>query len=373
MRALVESQVRGLLELAPDAIVITNSAGRIVLVNRQVEHMLGYDRAALIGQPVEMLLPERFRMAHRDHRADYQRAPRSRSMGSGLDLSCRCADGREVPVEISLSPMEADDDTLVISVIRDVSERKRIEEAHRQLEREKDEFLANISHDLRTPLTAIKASIGVVLANEPPGTSPPLRRMFVNIDLAADRMIKLVDDLLELAQIQAGLTQLRLDQVDLRTLVRQAAQTIEPLALERGQRITVSVPSRRLLATVDPERIGRVLLNLLSNAQKYGREGGEIQLSLHRRRSAAVVQVVDDGDGIPPGDQEHIFNRFYRRTRDTEGGRLGHGLGLAIARTLVDLHGGTIWVESTPGYGATFSVSLPLARIERAGNKETRS
>src|SRR5205823_1304034 len=153
----------------------------------------GYARDELLGQPVEILMPERFRAGHVGHRADYVAAPRTRPMGTGLELYGRRKDGSEFPVQISLSPMESEGELLVTSVIRDIT-------AQRSLEREKDEFLGNVSHDLRTPLAAIKASIGVVLANEPPGTSEPLHRMFVNIDLAADRMAKLVADLLELTR-----------------------------------------------------------------------------------------------------------------------------------------------------------------------------
>src|SRR6266516_6632630 len=248
--------------------------------------------------------------------------------------------------------MESDGEVLVTSVIRDIT-------AQRSLEREKDEFLGNVSHDLRTPLAAIKASIGVVLANEPPGTPEPLHRMFVNIDLAADRMAKLVADLLELTRLQAGRAQLRADRCDLRTVALRSARAIEPLAQSRAQRVKVDLPAGPVTAVVDAERLEQALLNLLSNAHKYGRTGGNIQLRLQQRAGRATFGVTDDGPGIPEADRKRIFERFYRPETDDTRRNPGSGLGLPIARAMVELHGGRIWVESEVGAGSTFWIELP--------------
>jgi PAS domain S-box-containing protein len=347
-----EARFRGLVESAPAAIVMVKGDGRIALVNRQTEAMFGYARDELLGQPVEILIPERFRAAHLGHRADYVAVPRTRPMDTGLELYGRRKDGSEFPVQISLSPMESDGEALVTSVIRDIT-------AQRSLEREKDEFLGNVSHDLRTPLAAIKASIGVVLANEPPGTSEPLHRMFVNIDLAADRMAKLVADLLELTRLQAGRAQLRADRCDLRTVALRSVRAIEPLAQSRAQSVKMDLPAGPVTAVVDVERLEQALLNLLSNAHKYGHTGGKIQLRLQQRAGRVTFGVTDDGPGIPEADRKRIFERFYRP--ETEGTRnsQGSGLGLPIARAMVELHGGRLWVESEPGAGSTFWIELP--------------
>jgi signal transduction histidine kinase len=191
---------------------------------------------------------------------------------------------------------------------------------------------------------------------------------------------------LELTRVQAGRLQLEPDRHDLREVVARAAAAIEPLAQSRGQRVRVALPRRPVEAVVDAKRLERAVLNLLSNAQKYGRTGGAIRVSLEAAGSEAIVSVADDGPGIAKEEQARIFQRFYRTEppraqaaqgpgvhRSMRGGAPGSGLGLAIARAMVELHGGRIWVESEPGHGATFRIALPPAAPgctgEPAGNR----
>jgi signal transduction histidine kinase len=279
----------------------------------------------------------------------------------GTDLVLRRPSGKEIALEASAAPVRSDDGTLVGAVLtlRDVT-------AQRELERQKDEFLANVSHDLRTPLTGIKASIGVVLANEPPNLAAPLHRLLVNIDLAADRMTALVADLLELSRLRAGRVLFRPAVRDLREIARDAAQTIEPLVQERAQRLELDLPTEPLQTPVDADRLERALLNVLGNAQKYGPAGGTIRLRLERRSDEAIFAVADDGPGIAEADQEHLFERFFRSDSEATRHNQGSGLGLPIARAMVHLHGGRIWVESAPGAGATFWIALPL-QARKAG------
>jgi signal transduction histidine kinase len=250
-----------------------------------------------------------------------------------------------------------DGPTLLRSV-RYAIERKRLEADRRELERQRDEFFAGVSHDLRTPVAAIKASIEAVLANEPADLPPALHRLLVNIDLATDELARLVNDLLDLARLEAGRIDLRLVEFDLREIAQRAVQGIEPLAEQRGQRMTFDMPDQPLLARIDPERLTRALANLLANAQAYGRAGGTIALALRSTDSETQLAVTDDGPGIPVAEQELIFNRFYRSPTNVAC-REGTGLGLPIARRLVELHGGRIDVESSPGAGATFCIVLP--------------
>lgn len=250
---------------------------------------------------------------------------------------------------------QVDGGTIVRSM-RYAIERQRLEAARAELERQRDEFFSSVSHDLRTPVAAIKAAIGVVLANEPQNMPPSLHRLLGNIDLAADELAKLIEDLLDMARLQAGRVELWRSRLDLRDVVSRAVRSIEPLAAERGQTLLLQLPEQSVLAEIDGERFGRVLRNLLSNAQKYGRDEGHIWLTLEDRPDEIRISVIDDGPGIAAEDQQRIFERFYR-VRGASAS--GSGLGLAIARGLVELHGGSLWVESSPGGGSTFFITLP--------------
>jgi signal transduction histidine kinase len=245
----------------------------------------------------------------------------------------------------------------ILRSIRYAIERQRLEAARRDLERQRDEFFSSVSHDLRTPVAAIKAAIGVVLANMPPNMPPPMQRLLGNVDLAADELTSLIEDLLEMARLQSGRVELWRSSVDVRDVIARAARALEPLTQARGQHLVFSPPAEPVLVSVDVERLGRVLRNLLGNAQKYARENGSILVAVEQTGTEVCISVTDDGPGIPNEDQERIFERFFR-VRGS--GSSGSGLGLAIARALVELHGGRVWVASTPGHGSTFRVALPV-------------
>lgn len=240
-------------------------------------------------------------------------------------------------------------------------ERTRLEEARRDLEHQRDRFFSSISHDLRTPIAAIKASLGVVLSNEPKGMPEPLHRMLANADQAADELQRLVDDLLQIARLQAGRVDLWLMDGDLRDVVRRYTEQAEPLMAARHQKLELRLPPDPVPVRMDAERLGRALTNLVGNAQKYGRENGHVWVSVEVHDDEARVVVADDGPGIDPAEHERIFQPYYRTPQGEAGGQPGSGLGLAIARSLVELHGGRLWVENAPGAGARFSLALPLA------------
>lgn len=347
-----------ILHQITDGVIIANPDGRCTFLNEAATRLVGDLEPGVaithLGKMVAVLT-----MAGEPYSPGA--FPLARACFEGetvvdLPMRLRQSDGREIVVRGSATPVAAENGRRLGAVLtlHDVT-------AQHELERAKDEFFANISHDLRTPVTGVKASIEVVLTNLPPDLPPPLHRLLVNIGVTAERMARLVDDLLELTRLQAGRTQTRRRGCDLRDLVTRAARTIEALAQTRQQRVSVESIDAPVCVLADVDRLERALLNLLSNAQKYGRVGGCIRVTLTTAGSEAIVRVADDGPGIPLPEQERIFERFYRIADASMDAKRGSGLGLAIARATVDLHGGRIWVESMPGAGATFAITLPLA------------
>jgi PAS domain S-box-containing protein len=351
-RDIVENAVEGIYQSTPD--------GRVLTANRALAHLLGY------ASPDELIarISDAGSQVYVDpqDRIALVRLLRERGTLEGFECRVRRQDGRVIWILQNARAVfdERGHPRYFEGTVEDITARKEAEAEHARLELERDQFFSSVSHDLRTPLAAITASIGVVLANQPPRTSPALHRLLVNIDEAADDMGNLVEDLLELSRLQAGRVQLCREPTDLREVALRAAREIEPLAEARGQRIHLDLTPDSLTGWIDAPRLGRVLVNLLSNATKYGREHGTVFLRLDAQAGQAHFLVLDDGPGISDCDRERIFERFYRAENEATQRAPGSGLGLPIARALVELHGGRIWVESPPGEGAAFHVALPL-------------
>jgi PAS domain S-box-containing protein len=343
-----ERRFHRLLDSVADPVVVADAAGRIVFVNRQAEVAFGYERVELGGQPVELLLrqPGRIRVV----RGATSPAP---PPGAALALVGRRKDGRRMPVEVSVGAVELDGERLTTCVVRDVTGRC-------ELERQKDEFFTDVSHELSAPIATIKALTDVLLATQLAGASDGLHLLLGNVQREAERMQTLVDDLLELGRLQGGRVRLRAAPCDMRDMVQRAAMAIEPLARQRRQVIDVRVPDGPVVAVVDAARLERALLNLLSNAHKYSWEGGVIRLTIERVGAELVLSVADNGPGIPRAEWERIFQRFYRSPTEAARRVQGSGLGLPIARGVVELHGGRISVDSPPDSGAVFRIHLPI-------------
>jgi len=352
-----------LLESVPDAMVIADESGRIVHVNTGAERLFGWPRGELLGQPVEVLLPARFRSMHQMHRSGYHAAPRARPMGLGLDLSGLKKDGGEFPAEISLSPIVVDGKPCVVAAVRDVGERKRLEERARLLRkaqeevRERDEFLSIASHELRTPVAALQLQLQMLqraaqrsLDALPDALEPKLD----SLERQVRRIGVLVGELLDVSRMRLGRLELAREPGDLSEIARETVTHLRDELERTGSHLILDLTPTP--GTFDRSRIEQVITNLLANAAKFG-QGKPVTLHVDPDGPRARLRVVDRGIGISTEDQARVFDRFERAVPSQHFG--GLGLGLYIARRIVEAHGGEIRVESAPGKGTTFTVLLP--------------
>jgi len=363
-----------LLEFVPDAILIVDRGGRVVFANRMASELFGYEPAEFLGQAVEVLLPARFRKGHEAHRADYDNAPSPRPMGLGLSLWALRKGGEEFAAEISLAPLRGDDGHYSVAAIRDVTERRRLEEKallYRKAKEEvraRDEFISVASHELRTPVAALQLQLQLLrrVAQRSTETVPSVvSERLELLERQTRRGALLVSGLLDLSRMRLGRLELRLDRVDVADLAREvAAPFVEDPTAAGGSKVAVLAPEAAV-GMFDRVRLEQVLTNLLANAVKFG-EGKPITVRVELAGDWVRIAVVDQGIGVAAEDRERIFSRFERAVPTQHFG--GLGLGLYIARQIAEAHGGVIKLEGAPGAGSTFVVELPRSPPARAAD-----
>jgi PAS domain S-box-containing protein len=360
--------LRTLFEFAPDAIVVSDCDERIQQVNAQATTLFGYPREELIGERIELLLPECFRGRHVHHREGFTAHPESRPMGGGLELSGRRKDGSEFPLDILLRPVETEARPVVLAVVRDITERERIEQALREknveLERAveaKDQFLASMSHELRTPLNAILGFTGTLLMKLPGPLNIDQDKQLRTVQTSAKHLLSLINDLLDLAKIKSGCVELRVEPLDCGAAVREVAATLRPLAKNKGVELNAITPMEAVILATDRRALSQILLNLASNALKFT-ETGSISLEIRRRMEggAGVVEFIvsDTGIGIREEDVPRLFAAFVQLDNSSTRRYEGTGLGLHLSQKLAELIGGVISVESEPQQGSRFTLTL---------------
>ena len=354
-----ETWFRTLLDSAPDAMIIVDEAGDIATVNNQAVQMFGYDRDELLGQKIEILLPERIRHRHLGHRASFATKPELRPMGAGFELVARRKDGSEFPVEISLSPIEAESASFVSSVIRDVTERKKMEQeiiaaqqAAERANKANSAFLAAASHDLRQPVQALSLLNGALrrtVKNE------RALEMIENQEHSLTAMTNLLNSLLDISRLDAGAITPEIEEFPMQRLIDRLTAEFSRQAAHKG--LQFKTRSCRAIVRSDPNLLSEIIQNLVSNAIRYT-DKGEVNLRCFESDGCCSVEVEDTGVGIESHQLEAIFKEFHQ-VKAPGSNKEGFGLGLAIVRRLADLLGHDIDVESTPGQGSRFSLGLP--------------
>ena len=483
-----------LFDAAPDAMLLVDEAGTIVLVNEQTERVFGFSRAELVGKPIEALIPSRFREGHLVHRQNYGKAARTRAMGIGLELWGQHRDGREIPVEIALAPITTPRGRYVSAAVRDISARRAIEDkarvtherllsalesvqdaiaifdaddrlvlcnsvyrcslpttwtgpvvgasyatlldaeratrdrggdtrastrarrmayhdaptgsidvrtrdgrslrvvdritpergrvrtiydltddVRRQTELDdarrtaeaanaaKTEFLRSMSHELRTPLNAVLGFTQLIQRDPTLGERP--KRLVEHVARGGEHLLRLIDDVLDLARVEAGAVPLSLEPVALSTVLAEVRTTLAAMAQTRHIRVMLDEDNEPLVAHADRTRLVQIVLNFGSNALKYGKTEGEVVLRAGRTGDRARISVRDDGPGIPRARQDRLFQVFYRAGQET-GPIEGTGIGLALSQRLASMMEGRVGFESQEGAGSEFWVELPLERAQ---------
>jgi PAS domain S-box-containing protein len=398
-----------LFEFATEGILVTDTAGEIVMINPSAERMFGYDKGALLGKKIEVLIPRKFSGKHEKHRESFNKDPQPRSMGVGRDLFASRKDGSEFPVEISLSPFESVNGKFVIAFIIDITVRKqqeftlkqktaelekittqvrqmnadlegRIEnrtimlrETLAQLEKSKNElaeslqkekelgdlktrFVSTVSHEFRTPLGAILSSSYLLNQYIEKRDFDKCARHIGKISESVKHMSSMLEDLLSLGKLEEGLIQAKPDEFDFRKFMVEVVSEMQELA-KPAQKIVLDTAGITLVNT-DKRLLKNVILNLIGNACKFSEPNTQITVGCKVENDALSIAVSDSGIGISADDMEHLFERFFRAHNAAN--IQGTGLGLHIISKYLELLGGRIYIESEIGKGSTFTVTIPI-------------
>lgn len=341
-----------LLDAAPDPSIVIDVDGCIQYANGRVSDVLGYEHSELIGQHIEVLLPERFHAIHPGHRTRYFNNPSPRPMGSGLELYTKHKDGQEIPVEISLSPVSTAQGKFVFATVRDVSTQKELQQQLRDASRAKSRFLAAASHDLRQPIQALSILNSVARKS---ATDVFHQNIIAKQQKSLDSMAGLLNALLDISKLEAGIVKADITDCAVQEIFDSLRAEFEEQAQAKGLELVIEPCSD--VARSDSRLLTQILENFLSNAIRYTREG-IVRLRCMHREAFIRLEVVDTGLGIAPDEMEHIFEEFHQLgggTRRPE----GLGLGLSIVKRTAEILGCDLHVDSKPGEGSVFSVVVP--------------
>ncbi|MFN8574230.1 MAG: PAS domain S-box protein [Gemmatimonadaceae bacterium] len=357
-RRAAEERFQLAVEASPSGMVMLDASGTILLVNKETERLFDYRREDLIGQPIEILVPDAMRAGHAGLRAEFYAEPKRRAMGTGRDLYGRRRDGSEVPLEIGLNPIATADGIFVLASVVDISQRKMFEHELRRSNAELEQFAYVASHDLQEPLRAVASFTELLEQRYKDQLDEKARTYIHHAADGARRMQRLIRDLLKVSRVGQG--QVPLAPTDTATVLRDVLETrLRDAIRDAGAIVQVGALP---VVSANETLFGQLIQNLLSNALKFrsADRAPVIHLSAERMGSTWRFAVSDNGIGIAPEHSERVFQLFQRLHSVAE--YPGSGIGLALARRIVERHHGRIWFESRPGEGTTFYFTLPADR-----------
>ena len=365
-----KAYVENLVDNAGDAIISTDGEDLILTWNHGAEVIFGYSKEEAVGQCLTILFPS--------HSAEELQEIRDKVRQAGLlrNLEVRMLrrDGIIIEASLAVSPIKDNDDRVIgfLHLARDVTEKKRYEQRLKELDKMKSAFVSNVSHELRTPLTAIKASADNMLDRLIGDLSEKQVGYLTRIKSNSDRLARLINDLLDLSTIEAGRIDVRPTNVSLVTLVKEATESLRPVAVEKFIDLGVVCADPGVVAWADRDKVIQVLVNLIGNALKFTPPRGEVTVTAEQNAAGwARISVTDSGPGIPASELNKVFGRFYQIGQMGRQESRGTGLGLAISKALVEMHGGKIWAESEAGKGSTFYFTLPVRQPVQAESAAT--
>lgn len=383
-----EERIRLIVESASNAIIVVDSKGIIRLINKQTELYFGYSRTELLNNNIDMLVPHSNKEDHSSFRSDFMITPTTRAMGAGCDLYGLKKDGSKIPIEVSLSPLHFKDETMVLTSIIDISERKLREDEIKSAKREaeqanaaKSEFLSRMSHELRTPMNSILGFAQLMEMDEK--LSPAHKKGVKHIMNNGRLLLDLINEVLELSRIEAGKISISLEPVELTLIISETINIVSPLAEANNIKIEAAFKNcDKPFVKADRQKLKQVMINLINNAVKYNRIGGTVKIECKEVYEMGTNQdqfledklrirlsVSDTGYGIESEEISKLFKPFQRVGAE-QSEIEGTGLGLSVAKKLMEVMNGKIGVESKVGIGSTFWIELDQSEEKTEGHKQ---
>jgi PAS domain S-box-containing protein len=346
-----EARSRAIVDNIVDGVIIIDEKGCIQSFNPAVGRIFGCRKDDVLGKPVDTLLAEPYSHPFEAFGSDDRKGGKTNPGVSRLEIEGLRRSGEVFPMEIALNSVHLGDERLFVGIVRDITDRKEVD-------RIKAEFISTVSHELRTPLTSIHGSLGLVAGGVASGISGRAKEMVELAQRNTERLIKLVNDILDMEKIEAGNMEFRHEAVDIASLVEEVIEDNRGFAEEHRVRFLLNKTPQGLKVWGDGDRLAQVLANLLSNSAKFSPVGGTVDIAVAQIEDGARIAVSDHGPGIPEEFHSQVFDKFTQANSSDARENGGTGLGLSISKAIVDRHGGDIWFDSTIGVGTTFYVEL---------------